>query len=169
MSRDVNGRLSHGLATREDLERMREDPGLSIDKVKLAQYDAGNRCLLSFLDGKLAGYTWVDATGQPELLPGLVVRVPEEYLYLYAGLTLPDFRGMGLQAYRHYAVLEYERWCRRDGLLAIVRHTNWSSRRAVHKCGYRQIGSIFLVGTPSRFIAVLSRSLRQLGLERVAN
>ena len=92
--------------------------------------------------------------------------MPEDYLYNYAGFTIPQFRGSGLQAYRHHSVLGQERWLGRRGLLGYRRSTNYSSEKGQAKSGYRKVGSIVLWGSKGRFFAHFSRSLRAMGIKR---
>ena len=69
-------RLSSHLATLPELEAMQPDARLDMHPGRLDAFRAGDSCLLSFVDGELAGYTWAHTMGRPELVPGLVVSVP---------------------------------------------------------------------------------------------
>ncbi len=160
-------RLHSRLATRADLEAMRADPELGINATKLGNFDAGDTCLLSYADGQLAGYTWAHTLGRPELIPGLVIAVPDSFVYNYAALTLPQFRGLGLQPYRHHQLLDSGLWQDKRGLLGYVFQTNFASRHGQAKSGYRRIGSIWLFGTRRRFLAWFSPALRRLGIRRL--
>jgi hypothetical protein len=155
------------VATLEELEALRSDARWEIDDNKMRYARLGDTCLLSYANGKLAGYTWAHTGGTPELLPGLTIKVPPEYVYNYSGLTLEEFRGFGLQPYRHHVLLNHERCHGAQGLLGYVRHTNWSSRHGQEKSGYRKIGSIWLIGTEHRYFAIFSKELRSLGVKRI--
>jgi hypothetical protein len=160
--------LSSRLATLEDLEALRADDRWEIDDNKMRYFRCGDSCVLSYADGKLAGYTWAHTGGMPELLPGLTIQVPKEFLYNYSGLTLPEFRGFGLQPYRHHVLLNHEHWQGCKGLLGFVRHTNWSSRQGQGKSGYRKIGAIWMIGwSEYRYFTLFSKSLRSLGVRRI--
>lgn len=159
-------KFSSRIALRADLERLQATPDWGIGPEKMQNFDQGAQCVLSFVDGELAGYTWVDPGGRPELIPGLRIRVPEDYLYNYAGFTAPQFRGSGLQAYRHHSVLGQEPWLGRRGLLGYRRSTNYSSEKGQAKSGYRKVGSIVLWGSKGRFVAHFSKSLQVMGIER---
>jgi hypothetical protein len=158
--------LKSRFATLEDLEALRANAVWEIDDNKMRYIRTGDSCLLSYADEKLAGYTWAHSGGTPELLNGLVIRVPKEFVYNYSGLTLPEFRGLGLQPYRHHTLLNHDKWQGCKGLLGFVRHTNWSSRAGQHKSGYRPIGSIWMIGTETRFFTIFSKKLRDLGVRR---
>ena len=160
-------KLRSRLATRADLEAMRAQPELGINATKLANFDAGDACLLSYAGDQLAGYTWAHTLGRPELIPGLVIAVPPEYVYNYAALTLPEFRGLGLQPYRHHQLLDSGLWRDKRGLLGYVFQTNFASRKGQGKSGYRRIGCIWLVGSRRRFLAWFSPALRRLGMRRI--
>jgi hypothetical protein len=159
--------LRSRLATREDLEAMRATPALGINATKLANFDAGDACLLSYAGEALAGYTWAHTHGRPELIPGLVIAVPDRYVYNYAALTLPEFRGLGLQPYRHHQLLDSGLWHDKRGLLGYVFQTNFASRKGQAKSGYRKIGSIWLFGSRRHFLTWFTPALRQLGIRRL--
>lgn len=159
--------LSYRLAALQDLESMRPEPRWDISDERMRYFKAGDCCVLSSVDGQLAGYTWVHEAGHPELIPGLVVAIPPDYLYNYAGLTLPEFRGAGLQPFRHHVVLNHARWRDRKGLIGYVRYTNRASQKGQDKSGYRRIGTIWLLGSRKRFWSLFSRTLRDMGIRRL--
>jgi len=163
----LTARLSSRLATLEDLQAMQSNARLDIGPVKLEYFRAGDACLLSYADGRLAGYTWAHTLGRPELIPGFVISVPPEYLYNYAALTLPEFRGLGLQPYRHRQLLDSGLWKDKSGLLGFVLQTNFASRRGQAKSGYRTIGCVVLFGGRRCFWAWFSPALRRRGIRRL--
>lgn len=163
----LTAKLASRLATLADLEAMQARPELGIHATKIGYFKAGDSCLLSYAGDKLAGYTWAHTLGRPELIPGLVISVPDSYLYNYAALTLPEFRGLGLQPYRHHQLLNSGLWQEKRGLLGYVFQTNFASRKGQAKSGYRKIGSIWLLGSKRHFIAWFSPALRRLGIRRL--
>ena len=164
---DPRVKLTSRLATLQDLEALHQDPLWEVDEDKLQYFHAGDSCLLSYADGQLAGYTWAHTLGHPELIPNLTISVPDSYLYNYAGLTLKEFRGVGLQPYRHHALLNHEKWQNKKGLLGYVKHMNFASRHGQEKSGYRTIGSIWMFGRPRSFRVYISKSLRNIGVKRL--
>ncbi len=160
-------RLSTKIATLEDLKEMEKQGCWRIHQRKIEYFNQGDTCLLSYVDNKLAGYTWAHANGCPELVSGLRVRVPHEYLYNFAGFTLPDYRGYGLQSFRHHELLNHHRWRNRKGLLGFVIHTNYSSKRGQGKSGYKRVGNIWLIGRKSNFYALIGKNLRSMGMKRI--
>lgn len=160
-------RFTSRLATREDLVRLHEQPDWAIGSDKLRAFDQGDQCVLSLLDGRIAGYTWVHALGQPELIAGLQLRLPERYLYNYAGYTSPEFRGAGLQSMRHHSVLEQPEWRERSGLVGYVRWINFPSQKGQGRSGYRKVGSIWLLGSHQCYAAWFTPALQHLGIARL--
>lgn len=159
--------ISSHLATEQELLDMQAEGTWDITAELLALFRAGDRCLLSFVRGRRAGYTWVHTAGRPRLLPGLRISIPDDYAYNFAGFTLPEFRGCGLQGYRHHELLGRPEWGDKKGLIGFVQCINWSSRRGQAKSGYRPLGAISLIGTRNRFTALFSRELTQLGIRRL--
>jgi len=159
--------LSSRLATEEDLLAMREAGRWDISNELLEDFRSGNSCLLSYVDGNLAGYTWIHNDGRPQILPGLRIRVPEEYLYNYAGYTDPEFRGRKLQSFRHDAVLNLPQWRSKKGMFGYVECTNWSSKKGQSKSGYTKVGEVSLIGRGNRFLAHFSNELKSLGIRRL--
>ncbi|HUL22613.1 MAG TPA: hypothetical protein VLZ10_14250 [Thermodesulfobacteriota bacterium] len=161
--------LSTRIATWEDLEEMERQGSWEIEPRKLEFFNQGDTCLLSYVDHKLAGYTWAHANGRPELVPGLVLSVPREYLYNFAAFTLPEYRGCNLQSFRHHELLNHDEWKDRKGMLGFVLHTNYSSKKGQDKSGYTRIGSIWLVGRKSHFYALIDGNLRRMGIKRISS
>lgn len=160
-------RLSTKIATLADLKEMEQQGCWEIQQRKLEFFNQGDTCLLSYVNDKLAGYTWAHTNGCPELVPGLRLSVPHEYLYNYAAFTLPEYRGCGLQSFRHHELLNHRRWRDKKGLLGFVIHTNYSSRKGQDKSGYTRIGDICLIGRKSNFCVLISRDLRSMGVKRI--
>jgi hypothetical protein len=156
------------LADEADLRLLQADPVWDLGAEQLELARRGDRCLLSLLDGRPVGYLWVHADGQPELLPELRLRLPPDHLYTYAGLTLPEGRGLGLQTLRHAGVLGQPCWADRAGLIGYVRSTNFASRRGQARSGFRRLGSIWLLGRLGQPAWIwLSPGLRRHGVTRL--
>lgn len=160
-------RFSAKIATREEIVEMEKQGCWGQPPKALEYFDRGDICLLSYVDNKLAGYTWALKSECPTFVEGLTVRAPHEYLYNFCGFTHPDYRGYGLQSFRHHALLNHQRWKDRKGLLGFVVHTNRSSRRGQEKSGYKRIGKIYIIGTKSKVFAYIGKSLRNMGIKRV--
>ena len=155
------------VADEPTLRRLQQEGGWGIDDTKLALLRAGDTCLLSLVDGRGAGYTWVHTRGCPEILPGLRLQLPEGTLYNFAGFTHPDFRGAGLQSYRHRAVWDQPAWAHLGRMLGYVKATNFASRQGQGRSGYRKLGSLVLMGSSERLVAWASPALRRAGVRRL--
>jgi hypothetical protein len=156
--------LSSRFASYDDLVRLRNQGAWNIDAEKLTLFDQGDRCLLSCVNNEIGGYTWAHTEGCPEVKPGLRLKIPPQYVYNYAGFTSPRFRGMKLQPYRHYMLLNQEEWQEKAGLLGYVKYINWSSRRGQQKSGYRSVGLMILFRFRKAYHVFFSKKLRRLGI-----
>ncbi len=159
-------RLSTKIATLEDLKEMEKQGCWHLPQGTIEYFNRGDSCLLSYVDNKLAGYTWALKNGCPSIA-GLRLSVPHEYLYNFCGFTLSDYRGYGLQSFRHHELLNHHRWRNRKGLLGFVVHTNRSSRRGQDKSGYKRIGNIYVIGRKSNVHALIGKNLRSMGIKRI--
>jgi hypothetical protein len=160
-------RLSTKIATLEDIKEMEKQGCWDLPKGAIEYFNRGDSCLLSYVDKKLAGYTWALKDEYPTLIPGLTISIPREYLYNFCGFTHPDFRGYGLQSYRHYELLNKKQWKNKKGLLGFVVYTNRSSRKGQVKGGYELIGKIYVIGRKSHVLAIIGKKLRNRGIKRI--
>jgi len=160
-------RLSSNIATFEDLKEMEKQGCWLVNEDKIEIFNQGDTCLLSYVDNKLAGYTWAHSNGCPELMPGLKLSMPQEYLYNFAAFTLHEYRGYSLQSFRHRELLNHHRWRDKKGLLGYVIHTNYRSKRGLDKSGYKKIGNIWLLGRKSNFYTFIGKNLRSMGIKRI--
>ena len=157
------------LATIEDLNEMALDEKWNITEELIESFQNGDSCLLSFVDNKLAGYTWVHTAGHPLLIPGLRISVPKIFGYNYAGFTLPEFRGKGLQPYRHHEILNRPEWKDKIGMIGYVDSINWSSKKGQGKSGFQKIGDLLLLGPDENLKVVFSTELKQMGIGRMVD
>lgn len=156
------------LATRDELLDMQKQGTWAIDDFLLDRAGEGDLCFLNFCDGELAGYTWANVNGQPLLFVNLRLRLPDHYIYNYAGFTLPKFRGSGLQSVRHRALMHHKQWNKSTrGLIGYVSWTNWASIKGQTKSGYRRIGRLWLFGLKNHFVTFRSRAVRDFGISRI--
>ena len=160
-------RLSTRIATLEDLKGMEKEGCWNIHKRIIDFLNQGDTCLLSYVDNNLAGYTWAHTSEYPEFITGLRLRIPNGYLYNSSAFTHPDYRGCGLQSFRHHELLSLKQWRNKKGLLGFVVHTNYSSRRGQQKAGYKKIGNIYVIGSKSHFYTRIGKNLQDMGIKRV--
>lgn len=160
-------RLSTKVATLEDIKEM-EKQGCWHFPPKIFEYfDRGATCLLSYIDDELAGYTWVLGDERPAIIEDLRLIAPDGYLYNFAGFTLPEYRGYGLQSFRHHELLNHPRWRTRKGLIGYVIHTNRISKRGQDKSGYKRIGKAYVIGRPPNVYALIGKNLLSMGFKRI--
>ncbi len=159
-------RLSVRFATYEDLINF-ESKGL-VPKKSAERMKDSWRCLLCFANKKFAGYTWVWLGKDPLMAPGFRLEIPDNLVFNHFAFTLPQFRGMGLQSYRHYALLNTVELSEKEGLIGWVQYTNWASKRGQEKSGYKTIGHILIFGTKRHFYTYFSKALRSFGIQRVS-
>lgn len=159
--------ISSRLATEKDLNKMAAEGKWQMTDELRESFQGGDSCLLSFMDGNLAGYTWVHTAGRPRLISGLRISVPENYGYNFAGFTLPEFRGSGLQPYRHHEILNRPEWGEKIGMIGYVDSTNWSSKKGQAKSGYQKLGDLMLVGAGDHLKVIFSKELKEMGIGRL--
>lgn len=159
--------ISSRLATKDDLEQMISEGKWKITNELRESFRNGDSCLLSYVDGNMAGYTWVHTAGHPRLIPGLRISVPKNYVYNFAGFTLQEFRGKGLQPYRHHEILNSSEWNEKLGMIGYVDSTNWSSKNGQAKSGYQRIGDLTIMGTGDNMKVIFSKELKKMGIERL--
>lgn len=158
---------SSSLATKEDLVRMRSEGTWDISDELIEGFKNGDSCVLSSVNGKLAGYTWVHVGGHPLLTSGLRISIPPEYIYNFAGFTLPEFRGFGLQPYRHNIIMSHPAWKDKKGMIGFVECTNWNSKKGQSKSGYQRLGYLTLIGSRKSFVVFFSGAVKKLGIRRL--
>lgn len=158
---------SSRLASEDELLALRDEGEWNITNDLLERHLAGDACLLSFVDNRLGGYTWVHSGEQPELVPGLRICIPSDYIYNFAGFTHPNFRGRGLQSYRHHAIMDHTKWNLRTGMIGYVEHTNWSSKRGQSKSGYQTLDHLTLLGNGKRLFTRFPEELKSFGIQRI--
>lgn len=159
--------ISSRLATQEDINQMEREGKWQMSQELQSAFLSGDSCLLSFVDGILAGYTWIHTAGHPRLIPGLRISIPNDFGYNYAGFTLPEFRGIGLQPYRHHEILERAEWKDKAGMIGYVECTNWSSKKGQTKSGYQRLGDLMIIGAGDQMSVIFSPELKHLGIERL--
>jgi hypothetical protein len=117
-------------------------PGRVLKRDSLGLLDAGERCLVQTIDGRLAGLVWVSTARVVELHPGVRLTVPPDVVYTYRTWTAPEFRGLALQGRRHLSVLEALRTEGRTRLLCFTDGAALASLHGVRRSGCVPIGRI---------------------------
>jgi hypothetical protein len=160
-------RLSTKIATLEDLKEMVNQGCWDLPPKTFEYFNRGDSCLLSYIDNKLAGYTWVLGDKCHAVMEDIKLSMPNGYLYNWAGFTLPEYRGYGLQSFRHHELLNHPRWRDKKGLVGYVNQTNYRSKRGQVKGGYERVGKVYIVGWKSNFHAFIGKNLLNMGFKRI--
>ncbi|MDA1017893.1 MAG: hypothetical protein O3A00_25980 [Planctomycetota bacterium] len=114
-------------------------------------------CFGAFQDRELAAYGWF--TRFPHDL-----RLPENMAYTFKAFTLPEFRGMGLQASIKRAALDHFDQFNVNRFLTIVNWINWPSQRACLRVGYRSLGHTVSVRIGGKDIEHRSKAIQRIGI-----
>jgi hypothetical protein len=160
-------KLAFRFATLNDLIDLKQQSTWGVTDELLKQFKDGDRCLLVYVGSELGGYTWAHLDSKPELIPGFSIRLPDSYVYNYAGFTLPKFRGLKLHSCRHHYLVSHPLFANKQGLLGYVKYTNWAAINGLTRSGFRTIGRIYLFGRQSRYCSFIAKTIRELGIERI--
>ena len=159
IAKAVNAAQSHHFrfATTEDLKKMMQFPEYEIADVDLYRVENDIAKCLLHIDGKtVTGYAWVWTSNLAYIDNGFYLNLPEDAIYNYKALTLPEYRGFGFQGLRHLKILELLRNEGKARLFGFVNHLNYKSLHGVRKSGYRPVGDLIFKTTKE----VTSASLR---------
>lgn len=130
-----------GLAIRvmsaEELEGYTGAAGLNLPRSHIKQALAnGDKCIGAFLDSQLCSYAWY-AYNPSTSSNRLVTYFGSDYAYAYKNLTLPAYRGRGIQRWvKNYALSLYQSEGKK-GVIVAIDSNNFSSRRTTASVGAR--------------------------------
>lgn len=121
----------------EELEQHIGAPGLDLPRSHIEQALAnGDKCIGAFLDGQLCSYAWY-AQHPSTSTNRLTTSFGSDYAYAYKNLTLPAYRGRGIQRWvKNYALSLYQDQGKK-GVLVAIDSNNFSSRRTTAAVGAR--------------------------------
>ncbi|MFT7129534.1 MAG: hypothetical protein ACI89U_001651 [Gammaproteobacteria bacterium] len=151
-------------ASNLDLEKAVLNPELDISsefvKSALATKD---RCFAAFSNDAMVAYTWRTKRSAPHEDVGVSVEPP--YCYGYKGLTLPDFRGLRLNAHVNHAANGIYLAEGFTHFLTFASVYNTSSLRAMKKsAGYERIGYMVYGKWFGKFWLLRSRKVKLTGM-----
>jgi hypothetical protein len=114
----------------------------------------------------VASYGWY-ATGPVPAIDDDHMGFSPEYVYMYKGFSLPEFRGRQLHGYgmAHAASEAVSRGYR--GLISFVEVQNQSSLRSVARLGYRTFGTCFRIRLFGRTLAFSTPGCRRYGFRLI--
>ena len=103
----------------------------------------GDRCYALFDGERLAAYGWYSDLPTP-IDEHFVLHFDSAYTYMYAGYTLPAYRGKRLHAVGMCRALRAITEEGKNGLISNVLSNNLASLQSVRRMGYRIFGEVYL-------------------------
>ncbi|MFQ3262075.1 hypothetical protein [Reinekea sp.] len=143
-------------ATPNELREMKE-----IDEYQIADIDIERvekdiaRCLVQWDGDKLTGYAWVWVSKLAYIDDGVYLTLPDDAIYNYKALTLPEYRGLAFQGLRHLKLLELLKGEGVNRLFGFVDHFNIRSLQGVKKSGYSPVGELVIRKTNNQVTSKL--------------
>jgi len=132
--------------TRPEIAALARDPQSHVSEefaqLALAKDD---HCYAIFEGDTLASFGWYSQ--KPTLYrPGLALHFDPSCVYMYHGFTFSQYRGLRLHAVgMSRALKEYtDRGCK--GLVSVVLSNNLASLRSCYRMGYKDFGSLRVIG-----------------------
>ena len=153
----------HRFLSSPELVALSGDPVYELVPDFLAQALAkGDRCY-AILDGaRVASYGWYSRV-ETMVTDDLALRFSPEWVYMYKGLTLPDYRGQRLHAIgMARAMMEYANEGSR-GVVSFVEANNFSSLKSCYRMGYVKAGTIVALKVGPRHLIHVGRGCEPFG------
>jgi len=149
---DLPAEYSSDFLTSEQLyQHARADSSLELSESFLREaIRKGDACYAIFHDRVLASYGWY--SNQPtEIDSELTFSFDPDFIYMYKGLTRPEFRGKRLHAIGMSRALLAKVEEGSKGIISYVERTNFASLKSCYRMGYRRAGSIYIAKLFGRF------------------
>ncbi len=154
-----------GFLSQTQLRNYAQDPENEMGADFLSEaLNKGDRCY-AILDGdKLAAYSWYSHQ-QTRIDPAdIILDFDPHYVYMYKGLTKPEYRGQRLYLIGMNRALQW--FLQRSdvrGMISYVESTNFESLRACKRLGSQIFGSTYLLRLMGRYLLLATPSCRQYG------
>ena len=151
-------------ATPEQLRAWQGDARLDLDDAFLRDAATrGDLCYAITWGSDLVSYGWYSKR-PTSIADDLVLHFDEAWVYMFKGLTLPEYRGNRLHAIGMARALEaYEREGS-NGILSYVESNNFASLRSCYRMGYQDIGIIMVSRVRGRALTLETPGCRPYGL-----
>jgi hypothetical protein len=138
------------LASIDEILRLSREPeydlsGLSSEAIQ-ALYRQGHRCVLNLVEGRVAGYSWLDPVKMEISKLHLRFELFPNEGYIYKGFTHPDFRGRRLGLSRYIFWLDYLHAIGRNRIVADFAFDNLATLSRVEKLKMRRVGTATTFG-----------------------
>ena len=129
----------------EQLHELAKDPAYDFTEAFLSDALAkGDRCY-GILDGDvLATYGWY-STNPTETSDDVTLHFNSDYVYMYKGYTLPQYRGRRLYAVAINRALSEYLARGYHGLVSYIESNNFSSLKSVRRLGYHSFGHVIVL------------------------
>jgi hypothetical protein len=153
-----------GFLTEEMLRKFAQDPGtyLSEEWIERARLH-GDECL-GICDGEtLAAYGWYAHKPVPIDPEDILLYFNNDYVYMYAGFTRPEYRGQRLHgigmslALQHYLNRGYK------GLVSCIESHNFDSLKSSLRMGYVEFGTLYILKLLGHYFLHASRGCEKYG------
>ena len=122
----------------------------------------GDRCYTLFDGERLAAYGWYSDLPTP-IDEHFVLHFDRAYTYMYAGYTLPAYRGKRLHAVGMCRALRAITEEGKKGLISFVFSNNFASLQSVMRMGYRIFGEVYLFRAGNYCFAYATNGCRNYG------
>ena len=161
---DLPTGMTGGFLDEAGLRTLATDPKHDLDDDFLRDVLAkGDLCYAIFDGDKLAAYGWY-ARGPTRISPSLVLHFDPAFAYMYKGLPLPAYRGKRLHAVGMARALVGLERTGAQGIVSYIESNNFASRKSCERLGYRDVGTIYVVGAPGRERAWATGNASRYGL-----
>jgi hypothetical protein len=103
-----------------------------------------DHCLAILDDDKIASYGWY-SNKPTRILNNIDLFFSSDWMYMYKGLTKPEYRGMRLHAVGMCHATSYFTEQGFKGLISYVESNNFASMKSVTRMGYKIFGSVYII------------------------
>lgn len=147
----------------DELLQQSKDPENRLSQRFLDTVFEKNDHCLAIMDGdKIASYGWY-SNKPTRILQNIDLHYSSDWVYMYNGLTKPDYRGMRLHAVGMSYATRYFTEQGYKGLISYVESNNFASMKSVTRMGYEIFGSIYILSAFDRFISFSSAGCKDYG------
>jgi len=152
-----------GFLGRAQLAAFAQNPEYDLPPAAMARsLERGDECF-GILDGDvLASYGWY-SHAPDEILPGVLLHLDPRYVYMHRGFTHPRYRGQRLHAVGMTLALQAFLARGSLGLVSYVEWTNQDSLKSVYRMGYRDCGTLGVLGVSGRYVLYATAGARARG------
>jgi hypothetical protein len=147
----------------DELAKFASEPlyDISVDFLHKARA-RGDRCYALFDGESLAAYGWYSDLPTP-IDEHFVLHFDRAYTYMYAGYTLPAYRGKRLHAVGMCRALRAITEEGKKGLISDVFSNNFASLQSVTRMGYRIFGEVYLFRAGNHCFTYATNGCRNYG------